>query len=98
MPPSTARTPTNRIKPITPPEDEWQGRYQESGPRSGRRDLKVDTDFKRSAEDDPDELTPDSMSSRLLDSAVTHGLDDRLMRGDTVGDLVFDRMSSRIAE
>ncbi|EER29655.1 hypothetical protein D8B26_003771 [Coccidioides posadasii str. Silveira] len=52
--------------------------------------LKVDTGFQRPL-DDPDELTPDSMSSRILDSAVA-GLDETMLNGD----IIFDRMGSRI--
>ncbi|KKZ64668.1 glucosamine-6-phosphate deaminase [[Emmonsia] crescens] len=44
-------------------------------------------------EEELDELTPDSMSSRLKDSAIV-GLDETMIRGD----LVFDRMGSRIGE
>lgn len=86
-------------KPLTPPEDEQDGeRHDANAKSSSRRDLKIDTDFQRAPDDEADELTPDSMSSRLVDPEVAHGLDERLMRGDTVGDLVFDRMSSRISE
>ena len=53
------------------------------------RDLKIDTDMHHSIEGDG-ELTPDSMSSRMVDSAVA-GLDSTLK-----GDLVLDRMASRI--
>lgn len=54
------------------------------------KDLKIDTELHRSLDDDG-ELTPDSMSSRMVDSAVG-GLDSALK-----DDLIFDRMSSRIA-
>lgn len=43
-------------------------------------------------EEELDELTPDSMSSRLKDSSIA-GLDATI-----AGDLVFDRMGSRIDE
>jgi glucosamine-6-phosphate deaminase len=52
--------------------------------------LKIDTDVNQ----DPDELAPDSMSSRIVDSAVAVGLDAMLATGD--GDLTPDNMSSRI--
>lgn len=54
------------------------------------KDLKIDTELHRQLEDDG-ELTPDSMSSRMVDSGVA-GLDSAIK-----GDLIFDRMSSRIA-
>ncbi|PGG96097.1 glucosamine-6-phosphate deaminase [Blastomyces parvus] len=44
-------------------------------------------------EEELDELTPDSMSSRLKDSAIA-GLDETMIAAD----LVFDRMGSRIDE
>lgn len=54
------------------------------------KDLKIDTDMRRSMADDG-ELTPDSMSSRLVDSAVG-GLDAALK-----SDPLLDRMGSRVA-
>lgn len=42
------------------------------------------------AEPDDAELTPDSMSSRLLDSAI--GMSDKRME-----DFMFDRMGSRVS-
>ncbi|BDD57909.1 hypothetical protein MAP00_003232 [Monascus purpureus] len=57
-------------------------------PEKVPKDLKINTQLHRSMEDD--ELTPDSMSSRIVDSAV--GLDTYLQ-----GDLKFDPMSARIA-
>lgn len=63
--------------------------------RSGP-ELRIDTttgttnNFRRPTED-PDELTPDSMSSRIVDSAAA-GLDETMFSGD----LIFDRMGSRI--
>lgn len=58
-------------------------------PQKGMKDLRINTELHRSLEDD--ELTPDSMSSRMVDSAVG-GLDSALK-----GDLIFDRMSARLA-
>jgi glucosamine-6-phosphate deaminase len=54
------------------------------------KDLKIDTDMRRSMAEDG-ELTPDSMSSRLVDSAVG-GLDAALK-----GDPLLDRMGARVA-
>ncbi|OKL61907.1 hypothetical protein UA08_02621 [Talaromyces atroroseus] len=54
------------------------------------KDLKINTDMHRSAADEDGELTPDSMSSRLLDSAVS-GLDAALK-----GDLLPESMASRV--
>ncbi|KAK2741582.1 hypothetical protein FQN57_005565 [Myotisia sp. PD_48] len=78
--------PSKPYKPIMSPTDV-------STPiKSSGGDLKIDTGFRRPNED-PDELTPDSMSSRIIDSAIA-GLDETLARS---GDLMFDRMSSRLA-
>lgn len=60
-------------------------------PVSSRKGLKIDTAF-NAKDSDPDELTPESMSSRIVDSAIA-GLDETMTRG---GDLIFDRMGSRI--
>jgi glucosamine-6-phosphate deaminase len=54
------------------------------------KDLKINTDMRRSMDEDG-ELTPDSMSSRLLDSAVS-GMDAALKN-----DLMLDPMGSRVA-
>ncbi|CRG91454.1 glucosamine-6-phosphate deaminase [Talaromyces islandicus] len=54
------------------------------------KDLKINTDMRRSMDEDG-ELTPDSMSSRLLDSAVS-GMDAALKN-----DLMPDPMGSRVA-
>ncbi len=56
------------------------------------QNLKFDTAFERATED-AEELTPDNMSSRLVDSAVA-GVDHAVMQGD----LVFDQMGSRITK
>jgi glucosamine-6-phosphate deaminase len=57
-------------------------------PEKISKDLRINTDLKQSFEDD--ELTPDSMSSRMVDSAIG-GLDSTLK-----GELLFDRMSARM--
>lgn len=58
-------------------------------PLKAPTDLRIDTEFhQRTLEDD--ELTPDSMSSRMVDSAIG-GLDSTLK-----SDLIFDRMGSRV--
>ena len=51
--------------------------------------LKIDTDNKEVQVEDA-ELTPDSMSSRLVDSAI--GMNDKKME-----DFMFDRMGSRVS-
>ncbi|KAJ6120265.1 hypothetical protein N7523_004545 [Penicillium sp. IBT 18751x] len=56
-------------------------------PEKVPKDLRINTELYRSHEDD--ELTPDSMSSRMVDSAV--GLDSALKN-----DLIFDRMGARM--
>jgi glucosamine-6-phosphate deaminase len=55
------------------------------------KDLKINTEMHRREVDDPEELTPDSMSSRLLDSAIG-GLDATLNK-----DMLFDRMGARVS-
>ncbi|KAL4977837.1 hypothetical protein BDW66DRAFT_149859 [Aspergillus desertorum] len=57
-------------------------------PEKASKDLTINTDLTRPFEED--ELTPDSMSSRIVDSAVG-GLDATLK-----GDLMFDRMGVRM--
>ncbi|KAJ5242368.1 Glucosamine-6-phosphate isomerase 2 [Penicillium citrinum] len=52
------------------------------------KDLRINTELYRTVEDD--ELTPDSMSSRMVDSAIG-GLDGALKN-----DLIFDRMGARM--
>ncbi|KAM5485747.1 Glucosamine-6-phosphate isomerase (Glucosamine-6-phosphate deaminase) (GNPDA) (GlcN6P deaminase) [Microsporum audouinii] len=76
--------PTKPYVPVPPPSDL-------STPVGSKRGLKIDTAF-QTGDGDPDELTPDSMSSRIIDSAIA-GLDETMARG---GDLIFDRMGSRI--
>ncbi|EFE37524.1 glucosamine-6-phosphate deaminase, putative [Trichophyton verrucosum HKI 0517] len=75
---------TKPYVPVAPPADL-------STPVGSRKGLKIDTAF-NAKDSDPDELTPDSMSSRIVDSAIA-GLDETMTRG---GDLIFDRMGSRI--
>ncbi|DAA78975.1 TPA_exp: Glucosamine-6-phosphate isomerase [Trichophyton benhamiae CBS 112371] len=75
---------TKPYVPVAPPADLGT-------PVSSRKGLKIDTAF-NAKDSDPDELTPDSMSSRIVDSAIA-GLDETMTRG---GDLIFDRMGSRI--
>ncbi|KAJ9617844.1 glucosamine-6-phosphate deaminase [Exophiala oligosperma] len=58
--------------------------------RSALMDLKINTDKKEQVDAEDGELTPDSMSSRLLDSAI--GMNDRKM-----DDFLFDRMGSRVS-
>ena len=59
-------------------------------PSRAPKDLRINTELQHRSFDD-DELTPDSMSSRMVDSAIS-GLDQTLK-----GDLIFDRMGSRVA-
>lgn len=58
--------------------------------RGALRQLKIDTDKKDQMDQDDGELTPDSMSSRLIDSAI--GMNDKKM-----DDFIFDRMGSRVS-
>ena len=58
--------------------------------RAGLKDLKINTDRKDQLDLEDGELTPDSMSSRLVDSAI--GMNDKKM-----SDLMFDRMGSRVS-
>ncbi|KAJ5092212.1 Glucosamine-6-phosphate isomerase 2 [Penicillium alfredii] len=57
-------------------------------PKKVPKDLRINTELHRLMEED--ELTPDSMSSRMVDSAIG-GLD-----GTLNNDLVFDRMGARM--
>ncbi len=58
--------------------------------RAGIKDLKINTDRKEELDYEDGELTPDSMSSRLVDSAI--GMNDKKM-----SDFMFDRMGSRVS-
>jgi glucosamine-6-phosphate deaminase len=53
------------------------------------KDLRINTELQRRALEE-EELTPDSMSSRLVDSAIG-GIDGALK-----SDLIFDRMGTRM--
>ena len=53
------------------------------------KELRIDTDRQQQPQEDG-ELTPDNMSSRLVDSAI--GMDEAKF-----GDLKFDKMSSRVS-
>ena len=55
---------------------------------SNPKDLKIDTE-KRAKKAEEGELTPDSMSSRIDDSGIA-------MDTPVKGDLVLDRMGSRV--
>ncbi|KAJ5716795.1 Glucosamine-6-phosphate isomerase 2 [Penicillium malachiteum] len=57
-------------------------------PQKVPKDLRINTELGRNIEDD--ELTPDSMSSRMVDSAIG-GIDGALKN-----DLIFDRMGARV--
>jgi glucosamine-6-phosphate deaminase len=58
--------------------------------RAGLKDLKIDTDRKDQLDFEDGELTPDSMSSRLVDSAIA-------MNDKKMSDFMFDRMHSRVS-
>ncbi|EXJ82547.1 glucosamine-6-phosphate deaminase [Capronia epimyces CBS 606.96] len=70
----------------TPPQrsrakvDNWRGTLKE---------LRIDTDKKQAGQEDG-ELTPDSMSSRLMDSAIA-------MNDKKMDDFIADRMGSRVS-
>ena len=59
----------------------WRGAFKE---------LKINTENHHKLQDDGD-LTPDSMSSRLIDSGVAMGFDDAKIDG-----VAFDKMGSRV--
>lgn len=58
--------------------------------RNTLKELRIDTDKKEHQEQDDGELTPDSMSSRLVDSAIA-------MNDMKMDDFILDRMSSRVS-
>ncbi|KLJ06091.1 glucosamine-6-phosphate deaminase [Blastomyces silverae] len=95
-PPLVHRTKQYRPPVITPPLS--PGADEAATPVKDSK-LTIDTSgfHPRTAngggEEELDELTPDSMSSRLKDSAIA-GLDETMIAAD----LVFDRMGSRIDE
>jgi glucosamine-6-phosphate deaminase len=76
-----APLPAKRVSPNQQPTPDGT-------PQKVPKDLRINTELHRSQEDD--ELTPDSMSSRMVDSAVG-GLDSALKN-----DLIFDRMGARL--
>lgn len=57
--------------------------------RGALKDLRIDTETTKPHDPEADELTPDSMSSRLVDSAIEV---DRKM-----DDLVINNMHSRVS-
>ncbi|KAJ5902418.1 hypothetical protein N7495_002946 [Penicillium taxi] len=57
-------------------------------PEKVPKDLRINTELHRSMDDD--ELTPDCMSSRMVDSAIA-GLDSALKN-----EMIFDRMGTRV--
>lgn len=84
---------------LTPPQTPTKIE-QERHLHSAAKVLKIDTSKSRRDNtvsgddngDDEEDLTPDSMSSRLIDSAISMEQKSR-----TMDDFVFDRMSSRVA-
>ncbi|EXJ59451.1 glucosamine-6-phosphate deaminase [Cladophialophora psammophila CBS 110553] len=58
--------------------------------RAGLKELRIDTEKKDLLDQEDGELTPDSMSSRLVDSAIA-------MNDKKMGDFMFDRMGSRVS-
>lgn len=76
-------------RPASVPVEKSHGELTPAAtPEKTSKDLRINTDLRQTFEDE--ELTPDSMSSRMVDSAVG-GLD-----GTLKGDLMFDRMGSRV--
>jgi glucosamine-6-phosphate deaminase len=59
--------------------------------RGALKELKIDTENHHKIQDDED-LTPDSMSSRLIDSGVGMSFDEAKIDG-----IAFDRMGSRVS-
>jgi glucosamine-6-phosphate deaminase len=72
----------------TPTGPQSQQLTPDRTPEKVPKDLRINTELHRAMEDE--ELTPDSMSSRLVDSAIG-GLD-----GTMKSDLIFDRMGTRL--
>lgn len=72
------------VKKSTPPQQVTP----DTTPQKVPKDLRINTELGQAMEDD--ELTPDSMSSRMVDSAIG-GIDGALKN-----DLVFDRMGARM--
>ncbi|EAU38665.1 glucosamine-6-phosphate deaminase [Aspergillus terreus NIH2624] len=89
-PPLVYRPRTYVPAPMSAPKPPQQQQHTPaSTPPKVPKDLRINTELNQSLEDD--ELTPDSMSSRMVDSAIS-GLDSTLK-----GDLLFDRMGARVA-
>jgi len=62
--------------------------------RGALKDLKIDTENHHKIHDDED-LTPDSMSSRMIDSGVGMSFDEA--RDAKIDGIAFDRMGSRVS-
>lgn len=62
--------------------------------RGALKDLRIDTEKKHVPVDD-DELTPDSMSARIVDSAIGMSPPRKPKEGEFEAPM-FDRMSSRV--
>ena len=62
--------------------------------RGALKELKIDTENHHKIQDDED-LTPDSMSSRLIDSGVGMSFDEA--REAKIDGIAFDRMGSRVS-
>lgn len=90
-PPLVYRPRTYVPAPMSAPKPPQQQQHTPAStpPPKVPKDLRINTELNQSLEDD--ELTPDSMSSRMVDSAIS-GLDSTLK-----GDLLFDRMGARVA-
>ena len=63
--------------------------------RGALKELRIDTEKKPVAHDDDDELTPDSMSARILDSAIGMSPPRKPKEADFEAP-IFDRMGSRV--
>jgi len=63
--------------------------------RGALKELRIDTDKKAVLNDDDDELTPDSMSARILDSAIGMSPPRKAHKPDFEAPM-FDRMGSRV--
>ena len=89
-PPLAYRPGTYVAAPIQPQQQpQQQQQTPRATPAKGPKDLRINTELLQRSFDD-DELTPDSMSSRMVDSAIS-GLDAALK-----DDLTIDRMGSRL--
>jgi glucosamine-6-phosphate deaminase len=61
--------------------------------RGALKELKINTENHHKIQDDGD-LTPDSMSSRMIDSGVGMGFDEA--REAKIDGIAFDKMGSRV--